>query len=379
LATLQGHNAAIWRVVVDNDGRLLVSTGGYGTVRLWEARTGRPLATLQGHVGTVWGLALTPDGRLLASGGADGTVRLWEVGAGQPSVEGPGERQHPAEQSPVASSSGWRPQQILRIHSGGVWGVALTADGQLLASCGEDGTVRLWNVGTGKPVTTLLGHTGGVWGVALSADGTLVASAGEDGTVRLWEAAFAGRRQWPPAHPATEWLPLATLRGHIGAIRGVAVTADGRLVASAGGDGTVRLWETAARQLLATLPGHTGGAWGVAITLDGRVVASGGFDGTVTLWETSTGRQLANLQAHTGGVWGLALTLDGRLLATGSFDGTVRLWETSTGTCLRTLRAERRYERLDISGLTGVTTAQRAALLALGAIDHAEVVTPVSV
>jgi WD40 repeat protein len=91
----------------------------------------------------------------------------------------------------------------------------------------------------------------------------------------------------------------------------------------------------------------------------------------VRLWEASSGRLLATLSGHTGGVRGPALSGDGRLVVSGSLDGTVRLWEAQRGSCLRTLRPERRYERLDITGLTGITAAQRAALLALGAIEEA--------
>jgi WD40 repeat protein len=150
----------------------------------------------------------------------------------------------------------------------------------------------------------------------------------------------------------------------------VALSGDGRLVASGGWDGIVRLWEAASGRLLATLQGHTGLVYSVALSGDGRLVASGGWDGIVRLWEAAGGQLLATLQGHTSLVYGVALSGDGRLLASVGIDGMIRLWEAASGTCLRTLRADRRYERLDITGLTGVTAAQRATLLALGAIEQ---------
>jgi WD40 repeat protein len=331
LAALRGHTGSVFGVALSGDGRLLASGSADGTVRLREVPSGQSLATLRGHTSTVWGVALSGDGRLLASGGVDGTVRLWGM---------------PGAQSLAT----------LRGHTSTVWSVALSMDGRLVASGSADGTVRLWEAPSGRLLATLQGHSSAIRGVALSMDGRLVASGSADGTVRLWEAP-GGRL-------------LATLRGHSSTVWGVALSGDGRLLASGGVDGKVRLWEVPGGRELATLHGHTSTVIGVALSADGQLLASGGGDGTVRLWEAPSGHQRATLHGHTSTIISVALSADGRLLASGSGDGTVRLWETSRGTSVGALGDEPCYERLDITGLTGVTGSQRAALLALGAVER---------
>src|SRR5258708_10066238 len=94
------------------------------------------------------------------------------------------------------------------------------------------------------------------------------------------------------------------------------------------------------------------------------------MDGTARLWNAAVGQLLATLEGHTGPVHGVALSADGRLLASGGLDGTVRLWEANNGAHLHTLRSDRRYQRVDITGLNDVSAAQRAALMGLWSLRH---------
>src|SRR5262245_61975783 len=127
---------------------------------------------------------------------------------------------------------------------------------------------------------------------------------------------------------------------------------------------------TATGACLAVLEGHFAAVRGVALSGDGRLLASGGFDGPVRLWDTGSGACLAVLEGHSAAVVSVALGANGRLLASGGADGTVRLWGTANRVAVRTLRPGRPYERMDITGRTGVTGAPRAALLALGGAER---------
>jgi len=165
----------------------------------------------------------------------------------------------------------------------------------------------------------LSGHSDQVWGVAISQDGKIIATASYDKTLKLWQPNGS---------------LLTTLVGHSGGVYGVAISADGQVIASASDDKTVKLWRRDGT-LINTLKGHSAGVYGVAISADGQVIASASGDKTVKLWRRD-GTLLTTLAGHRAGVYGVAISQDGKIIASASGDKTVKLWRRD-GTLLTTL------------------------------------------
>jgi WD40 repeat protein len=331
LNTLQGHTNTVQSVAFSPDGQRLATGSEDYTVRIWDVRDGKCLTTLQGHTNTVRAVAFSPDGQKLGSGSADHTLRIWDVRDG-------------------------KCLSTLQGHTNPIRSVAFSPDGQRLATGSEDYTVRIWDVRDEKCLNTLQGHTDWAWSVAFSPDGQRLATGSADHTVRIWDV--------------RDGRCLNTLQGHTDWIWSVAFSPDGQRLATGSEDHTVKIWDIRDGQCLTTLQGHTNRIRSVAFSPDGQGLASGSADQTVKIWDIRNGQCLTTLQGHTNKVRSIAFSPDGILLASGSEDGTIKLWNVHIGECLKTLRPPRPYEGMNITGVTGLTEAQKATLKALGAVEE---------
>jgi WD40 repeat protein len=323
--------------------------GEADTPARWE--TARQRATLRAY--KVSALAFSPNGRTLAAGCDDGTVRTWDTAT-------------------------WQEQAKFGRQAGGVSSLAFAPDGKTLATGTYDAAVRLWDVTAGKELTTLRGHNHYVMSVAFSPDGKLLASGGQElvdngqqpgyGSVKLWDAivyqekaavrheqvvnavgfspdgktlATASSDQTIKLWDVATGKKRASLRGHQAAVMCLAFGPDGKTLATAGWDFSIKLWDVAKAEEVATLVGHLAEVRALAFSPDGKTLASAGGvalgdplgraeSDELKLWDVAKRQEQTSLQGHKSAIFAVTFAPDGKTLATGSWDETVMLWRPDT-------------------------------------------------
>jgi WD40 repeat protein len=364
------HRGSVGTCALSRDGRTLLTVDG--RVRLWQAPAGLRRGAILRHKGIVRAVAFSPDGRYLLTGSMDpSSTPLWDtLGSAAPlrllphghllnaaafSFDGQlaltGTMDGRACLWDVATG---RPVHVLKGHEQAITAVAFSRSTAL--TCSEDRTARLWDIATGKPLA-VLPHADAVRAAAITSDGRLVLTGTADGTANLWDlsanppralalkhersvetvclspdgrTAFTGDFASPSVHvwDTTTGASLRKLEGHAGYIRALAVSRDGRYVASASADRTARLWNAQTGEPVGAVLAHQALVRDVTFSPDGVTVFTGSEDHTGRRWHLLTGVPIGPAFTHDDKVQIVAVHPDGTLAATGSWDKTVALWET---------------------------------------------------
>ncbi|QGJ70898.1 Serine/threonine protein kinase [Planctomycetales bacterium 10988] len=314
-------------------------------LRNWEWGRLRYLTNLHERVysgeGRIQSLGVSPDNQRFVTAEESGHAHVWDMASGETLLTLP---HFPAGVSANVRAALFSPTQ------------------EIIATAGDDSTIKLWNSNDGTLIKTLEGHDNAVLCLAFSHDGKRLVSGGADSIAILWEVE-SGKE-------------IRKFEGHTNWIWSVQFSPDDERLVTASQEGTATVWPVeqpkediykaayySNKYRYISFAEHNGAVYAASFTPDGKHIITGGYDKTARIWDSSSGEEVRVLQGHFGRVTSVAISPDGTEVATGSRDNTTKIWNFKTGANLKTLRGHAssvnvvRYLDSDDQLLTGSNDA----------------------
>jgi transcription initiation factor TFIID subunit 5 len=267
-------------------------------------------------------LALNQEGSLVATGHADSSIKVWDLSKDN-SKWVKSTKDYFEADSRDNRYKNYRDraykeddsafQSDLIGHTGPVYGLDFSPEGQFLLSGGQDGTVRLWSLHTKTNLVSYNGHNYPVWNVKFSPLGFYFATTSYDRTARL----YSTNQIWP----------LRIFAGHLSDVNVVDFHPNCNYIATGSSDKSVRFWDINTGMCVRVFTGHFGSIYSLGASPEGRMLASAGEDKDVLLWDIASGTKISTLRAHTNNVWSIKFSSEGNILASAGADETVCLWD----------------------------------------------------
>ena len=379
LSTLTGHQNRVTALAFAPDGKFMVSASADNTLRLWIIIKDRVqfLREMKGHQDWVTGVAFSPGGDAIASASRDGKIKIWQLD---------GSNIHT-----LSAHQGWVNDLTFAPSVAGKSANNQTESSYLLASSGEDGTIKLWSVNkdSSKQIQTIRGDEERVKQLTFSPDGSNIATACENGIIKLWRVTDGSLINYYPTKAEindlsyspdgqllataeangqvniwnTEGIWQQTLSGHGGEILSLSFHPDGHHLASASADKAVRIWQVRKPAFLAN-----GGIYSIAVSpVSPEIFAATGWQGKIELWrkKADNSRELLfTLPGHNTTVTQIQFSPDGNILASASWDRTIKLWRIKDRSLITTLTGHQ-------DGINSIAFAwgKKGYLLASGSDD----------
>ncbi len=291
---LTGHEGDVTSVKFSPDGQLLASASQDTTIKIGR-RDGQLLQTLSGHRDGVFSVIFSSNHQLLIAASFDNTISFWRHDS---------------------STSLFENQPFFRLlEKDGLWAIALSPDGKILATANRKGQIKLWTL-DGQLIKTIPAHNKRIWSVNFSPDGQTIATASADKTIKLWNL---------------EGKALKTLQDHSNEVLSVNFSLDNKSIASTSKDKTVKVWNFTG-QLLHTFEGHTNEVLDVNFSPDSKLIASASADDTVKVWTIPNNTKFSpqspiyTFSEHGGKASEVSFSPDGKTIASASADKTIKLW-----------------------------------------------------